>query len=89
MIAPTQGNLKQALKFISPNLPQEEWVRIGIAIKERLSGDGFKLFNEWSHRGQNYSENDTKDAWKSIKACGKVTVGTLFYIAGQNRKGKS
>lgn len=84
MIPPTPENIRAALTHISPDLPREDWVRIGMAVKDGLDGDGFDLFDEWSHGGHTYSAADTRDTWKSIKVGGKVTVGTLFGAARQN-----
>jgi putative DNA primase/helicase len=83
-IPPTPDTIRTALAFISPDQPRTDWVKIGMAVKDALDGDGFALFDEWSKGGQSYSPTDCRDTWKSIKADGKITVGTLFYMAGQN-----
>jgi len=75
--------IRDALTYLSPDLPREEWARIGMAIKDGLNEDGFDLFDEWSHGGKSYNRNDTRDTWKSINGNGGVTVGTLFYLAIQ------
>lgn len=81
----TPENIRSALTFISPDVPREEWVKIGMALKDGLNGGGFDVFSEWSKSGGSYSKADAQDTWNSIKANGNgVTVGTLFYLAGQN-----
>lgn len=80
----THEKIREALAYVSPDLPREEWAKVGMAIKDGLNGDGFELFDEWSHGGKTYNRNDTRDTWKSIKNNGGITVGTLFYLAGQN-----
>ena len=71
-----------ALACIPPDVERETWARVGMAIKAELSeGAGFDLWDAWSRQGQNYSERDARDTWRSIKAGGAVTVGTLFGIA--------
>jgi putative DNA primase/helicase len=81
MIAPTQANVRSALGFISPDLPREDWVKIGMAVKSSLNGSGLTVFDEWSKGGCNYNEYDTRDTWKSISTDGGVTIGTLFGVA--------
>ena len=80
----TPEKIRNALAHIPPDLSRDDWVKVGMAIKDGLNGDGFDLFDEWSHGGKTYNRNDTRDTWKSIKSNGGVTVGTLFYLAGQN-----
>lgn len=84
MTLTTQQVIRDALTYISPDLPRDDWVKVGMAIKEGLNGNGFDLFDEWSHGGLTYNQNDTRDTWKSIDSAGGVTAGTLFYLAGQN-----
>lgn len=84
MTLATHENIRSALAHITPDLPREEWAKVGMAVKDGMNGEGFDVFNEWSKGGQSYSEADTRDTWKSLKAGGGVTVGTLFYIAGKN-----
>ncbi len=73
--------VRAALASISPDLDRETWIRIGMAVKAELGAAGFELWDQWSQQGADYSAADARDAWKSIKAGGKVTVGTLFGIA--------
>jgi hypothetical protein len=47
-IPPTEGNIRAALSYISPDLPRSEWAKVGMAIKHALADDGFPLFDEWS-----------------------------------------
>lgn len=77
-------NARDALAYISPDIDREDWAKIGMSLKDGLNGNGFELFDEWSKTGQSYNKDDVEDTWKSIKADGGVTVGTLFYLAGQN-----
>ena len=83
-LSTTQDKIRDALAYISPDLSRDEWAKVGMAIKDGLNGDGFDLFDEWSHGGKTYNQNDTRDTWKSIKSNGGITVGTLFYLAGQH-----
>ncbi|WP_396268512.1 DUF927 domain-containing protein [Ideonella sp.] len=73
--------IRDALSWIPPDLDREEWVRLGMAVKAELSEAGFDLWDEWSKGGQNYTEASAREAWRSIKAGGRVKVGTLFMVA--------
>lgn len=84
MTLTTPQAIQDALTHISPDLPRDDWVKVGMAIKAGLNGEGFELFADWSHGGQTYNWNDTRDTWRSIDSNGGVTVGTLFFLAGQN-----
>lgn len=46
---PTLEMVSEALTFIPANLPRDEWVRIGMAIKSEFPDDtGLHLFDIWS-----------------------------------------
>jgi putative DNA primase/helicase len=84
--APTQREItpelvRSALACIPPDVEREIWVRVGMAIKSELGDGGFDPWNDWSQQGSGYSAADARDAWRSIKAGGKVKIGTLFGIA--------
>ena len=70
------------LSHLSPDLPRDDWVRVGMALKSEFTdGDGFELFNAWSSKAQKYTEAAARSTWRSIKAGGGVTAGTLVSLA--------
>jgi putative DNA primase/helicase len=70
------------LAHLSPDLPRDEWVKVGMALKSELGdGPGFEVFDEWSLGGAGYSESGTRTTWRSLKAGGKVGGGTLVRMA--------
>ena len=77
----TEERIELALAFIDPNLPREDWVKVGMALKSELGESGFLTFDEWSKGGQSYNARDARDAWKSFKPSGPVTIATLFKMA--------
>lgn len=77
----TPALVRDALHCIPPDIDRETWVRLAMAIKAELGADGFDLWDGWSQQAKGYSAADAKDTWRSIKAGGRVTVGTLFGIA--------
>jgi putative DNA primase/helicase len=77
--------IRAALTHLPANLPRDDWARIGMAIKSEYPDDtGFALFDQWSSTADSYSVASTKSTWKSLKASGGVTVGTLLHEAQQN-----
>lgn len=76
--------IRAALDAIPANLPRDEWARIAMALKSELGAAGFDLFDTWSQGGEKYDSKATRDTWKSVKAGGRVTIGTLMHTAKEN-----
>lgn len=70
-----------ALRHLSPDCDRETWVTLGMAVKAALGEAGFDLWDGWSQGADSYRAKDARDAWKSFKADGRVTAGTLFHRA--------
>lgn len=81
---PTLDTIRTALACIPPDLPRDEWARVGMALKSELGEAGFELFDTWSRGGESYAAKSTHDTWRSIKAGGAVGIGTLFRLAQQH-----
>lgn len=77
----TPALVRDALQCIPADLDRETWVRLAMAVKAELGADGFELWDTWSSEAKDYCATDARDTWRSIKADGGVTVGTLFGIA--------
>ncbi|WP_374338970.1 DUF3987 domain-containing protein [Leeia sp.] len=75
--------IREALQFIDPS-DREIWLRMGMAIKSELADAGFDVWKAWSMQAESFNAKDARDVWKSIRAGGKVTIGTLFYEAKAN-----
>ncbi len=74
--------IRDALASIPPDVDRDTWARLGMAIKSEIpDAAGFDLWNEWSARGETYDQRNARDTWRSIKAGGATTIGTLFGIA--------
>jgi putative DNA primase/helicase len=73
--------IRAALACIPPDLPREEWARVGMALKAELGAAGFDLFDTWSQGSEAYNPTDARDTWRSFKSGGRVQIGTLFHIA--------
>ncbi|TXG97381.1 MAG: DUF3987 domain-containing protein [Rhodocyclaceae bacterium] len=75
--------IREALQFIDPT-DRETWLRMAMAIKSEHADTGFDLWESWSQQAKSFNGKDARDVWKSIRAGGKVTIGTLFYEAKAN-----
>ncbi|MDD2729094.1 DUF927 domain-containing protein [Malikia sp.] len=75
--------IRAALAHLSAAISREEWARVAMAIKsEYPDSTGFELFDAWSQTaGELYDAKATKDTWRSIKAGGGVSIGTLWFLA--------
>lgn len=77
------GRIRSALSFV-PAHDRETWLRMGMAIKSELGDTGFDVWDTWSQQADSYNPRDARDVWKSIRANGKTTAGTLFHEAKEN-----
>ena len=74
--------VRDTLGYIPATLTRDDWARILAAIKSEFPDDtGFKLADDWSRSSEGYDAKATRDTWKSLKASGGVTIGTLFFEA--------
>lgn len=75
--------ISSALQFVDPS-DRETWLRMGMSIKSELADTGFELWEAWSQQAESFNVKDAQDVWKSIRTDGKVSIGTLFYMAQEN-----
>lgn len=78
--------VREALSFISPVTPREEWWKIAAAIKsEYPDSTGFGIFDEWSRgAGDGYKARDARDTWNSTSPDGGIRIWTLIQEAQRN-----
>lgn len=74
-------DLLGALDHISPNLCRDDWFKVLAGIKSECGDAGYDIARNWSMSGDTYREADFNSTWKSAKANGGVTVGTLYHFA--------
>ena len=80
---------RDALHAIPPDLPRDEWVRVGMGA--HAAGLAFDDFNNWSAGADTYKERDARDTWRSFKPGRGVGEGTLFKLADEHghKQGKA
>ena len=72
--------IREALQFIPAN-DRDAWVKAGMAIKSEMGDSGLDLWETWSQQDESFDPKAARDVWKSIKAGGKVGIGSLFHEA--------
>lgn len=75
--------IRSALGYIAAE-ERDTWLRMGMAVKAECGDAGFEVWDEWSQQDNAYDARAARDVWKSIRANGKVTAGTLFHEAKAN-----
>lgn len=75
----TIENVKKALDATDPDLPYDQWLKVGMALRE-LGDVGFKMWDQWSHRGAKYKPGETRTKWAGFKPEG-VGLGSVFFVA--------
>lgn len=78
---PSLQEIQDALQFIDPDIPRDDWAKVGMGIKAEFGDDGFGAFDSWSQGGQSYKSQATKDTWSSIKAGGGITIASVLKLA--------
>ena len=75
------ARIKDALSFIDPDLPREDWWRILAGLKNELGEGGRDLAREWSQGGSSFKLSDFDDTWRSVKPGVGIGIGTVFFMA--------
>ena len=73
---------RDALRAIPPDLPREDWVKVGMAA--HAAGLSFDDFDEWSAGAGCYETAAARDTWRSFKPGKGIGVGTLFRMTGDH-----
>ena len=77
---PSIEKIQSALSFVQPH-DRDVWVKMAMAIKSELGDEYMWIWDDWSQAADNYNVAAAKSVWRSIKAGGKVNIGSLFYAA--------
>lgn len=71
------GQVSAALEYMNAD-DRDEWVLAGMSVKSALGEDGLGIWLRWSQRSEKYRESSAMAVWRSIRADGGRTVGSLF-----------
>lgn len=81
----TYEAIEDALRYIpNPDLPYDDWIRIGMAIRGGLGDIGFPLFDDWSAKAPKNNSDFTFKTWNGFKNVRSIGAGTIYYLAEQN-----
>ena len=76
----SQERVIDCLKKLSPSMPNDDWVRVGMALHCWDSSLGLKMWEAWSRKGNNYTPGETEKRWRSFDN-EEITLGTLDWMA--------
>ena len=85
----TEAEVRQMLNHVSADVGNDDWVRIGMALKTWDPGErGRAVFVNWSATAPNrFDDRDANTRWNSFSpggnGSGRVTLGTLVHLAKQ------
>lgn len=72
--------IADALSHLDPDMPYDEWLRVGMALKSGLGKAGRQLWLAWSREGAKYHPGEPEEKWRSFQR-GGVGLGTLIQMA--------
>lgn len=78
--------LVESALFAIPNddLPYDDWLNVGLALRHWGDDAGFDLFDRWSQQSTKYDDNETDRKWRSFGDRGGRNIGTIFGMAADN-----
>ena len=70
-----------AIQHLDPDMSHDDWVMVGMALKDGLKEQGYQIWLSWSSTGSKFiSAQECEQKWKSFKKSG-VKINTLFGMA--------
>lgn len=83
-LAGTVEAVTDALPWIkNDDLPYDDWITIGMAIKGALGDEGALLFEDWSDCSGKNDPGFTQKTWRSL-APHSIGAGTIYHLAMQS-----
>lgn len=68
------------LAYISSDCSRDEWVSIGMALRDEFGDAAFSLWDSWSSKSSKYKQREMHTIWRSFNG-GGVSIGTLIHYA--------
>ena len=86
---PLSRIISEVLPNISPDLSNDEWVKVGMALHHQGGGgsEWLQAFDNWSEPGQSYTTEVCESRWESFERSqgSTVSIGTLLHMANISR----
>lgn len=79
----TLDDVDNALTFLDPNLPFQEWSQIGRSLYAEFGDSGLETFELWSQQGSSFKANEFKAWRKNFRGVKRTTIGSFIYMAKQ------
>ena len=76
----SEDDVQALLDKIDNGLPNDDWVRVGMALQGWDNSRGLELWEAWSVGAENYVEGETAKRWRSFSSGGGVKLGTLVHM---------
>jgi putative DNA primase/helicase len=80
---PTYEKVQDALNRFPNDVDRRTYINVGYAIYDGLGEAGWSLFEGWAKQHPTYNAKNTISDWRSFRKRRSITVGTLFWLAGQ------
>lgn len=74
---------EKMLSYIDPSCSRDEWIQIGMALRDEFGDSACHVWHNWSSSSTKYNHNAAQSAWRSFSNDG-VTIATLVYFAKRN-----
>lgn len=62
-------------------LPRAQWINVCLALKFEYGDDGFPLWEEFSRRYADNTDDEITRCWSTCHPDGDITVGSIFHMA--------
>lgn len=79
-----EEKVRKLLSKLDPNVNNDEWVKIGMALHDWHPVEGLALWEEWSKPGDTYKDGETERRWHGFKPHVGITLGTISFMAMQS-----
>ena len=72
---------EEALGYISPDLPQQDWAKIGRALYVEFGELARDMFESWSAPGNTYNKAAFNSWWKNFRKTKRTDFGSFIFEA--------
>ena len=76
----TLDEVEDMLTYISPDCSRDEWVHIGMGLRNEYGDAALQVWDNWSSGGSKYNQRDVYNVWRSFNGSG-YTIATVVYLA--------
>ena len=80
----SKDEVSSLLKNIDHNIPNDGWVKVGMALQSWDNVEGLKLWEDWSKGGNTYRPDECSVRWKSFQSGHFITLGTLHFMSSKS-----